>query len=804
MMSPDRIAILTRAATLRRPPRIPIHVRPPFAVARALAPHWGALLALALFLVAGLAVLDDFGAHTDESIQRRIAEANLRYLADGDFGAFISGLPADHDKFYGIALEVPVSLGERAFGLDDSRAIYLFRRLITHLFLLAGGLFAYLLALGLFRNRPFALFAMPLFPLHPHIYAHSFFNSKDIPFLVVFVIALYLAHRAFRRDSLAAFALLGAAVGALVNLRIMGVILLAAVPAMRALDLAFARRKEERARVMLTSVVFAATALLAAFALLPYLWGDPVGRAVEWWATLSGHPYVQYEMFRGAVYPSADFPPEYVPVWLSITSPPFALLLGFVGAAAILARGVGAPREAFRNTRLRFTLALFVCSALPIVGVALLGFDTFDRGRHFYFIWAPFSLLAAFGLLRLTTALRRPRLRATACAAGGLGAAAALISMAMLHPNQQAAFNFFVDRAAPERLWTQYAMEPADHPLRQALDSIASQRPTPALAAVRAINSASISHLEPVDRQLRMLPRDSRSRIRIDPADPDALAILHGPAPDSGRALSRTSVYGNTLWTIERKANLPAAYASALRREPLLRSAFDVYYLNGELLYVKEPCEWDEAAAGHFVLQVVPRERADLPERWERLGYETLIFYFPIYGAMFDGKCVASVPLPAYPIVGVRTGQAVWGDGAGESLIWDSPAWLDADELRAAYREAASGEPLSRGVFDVRLAAGALVYVKETCGQAETSARFFLHIVPERASDLPEKRREAGFDNLDFDFFTRGGHFDGKCVASVPLPGYPIASARTGQFAEGREVWSAEFAIELPPARPRA
>ena len=52
-----------------------------------------------------------------------------------------------------------------------------------------------------------ALLAMPLFPLHPRLYAHSFFNAKDPTFLSVFMIALYLTRRAFRRDTVWAFAL---------------------------------------------------------------------------------------------------------------------------------------------------------------------------------------------------------------------------------------------------------------------------------------------------------------------------------------------------------------------------------------------------------------------------------------------------------------------------------------------------------------------------------------------------------------------------------------------------------------------
>ena len=67
---------------------------------KALAPHWGALLALALFLAAGLAVLDDYSIAYDAPSQRQNAEANL-HLASGDLLAFTSALYADHDKFYG-------------------------------------------------------------------------------------------------------------------------------------------------------------------------------------------------------------------------------------------------------------------------------------------------------------------------------------------------------------------------------------------------------------------------------------------------------------------------------------------------------------------------------------------------------------------------------------------------------------------------------------------------------------------------------------------------------------------------------
>ena len=120
---------------------------------------------------------------------------------------------------------------------------------------------------------------------------------------------------------------------------------------------------------------------------------------------------------------------------------------------------------------------------------------------------------------------------------------------------------------------------------------------------------------------------------------------------------------------------------------------------------------------------------------------------------------------------------------------------LDLTPRRTAYMDAVKDEPLMRSTFDLYLMDGALVYVKEQCGQSDIADLFFLHVVPERTGDLPEERREVGFDNLDFGFFLHGALFDGKCVARVPLPDYPVASIRTGQFGPGGELWSMDVAF---------
>ena len=120
--------------------------------------------------------------------------------------------------------------------------------------------------------------------------------------------------------------------------------------------------------------------------------------------------------------------------------------------------------------------------------------------------------------------------------------------------------------------------------------------------------------------------------------------------------------------------------------------------------------------------------------------------------------------------------------------------------MEEAYRSITAGEPVVRSNFDVYLIENELTYVKEPCGVPDTQAQFFLHVVPEAVEDLPARRRQYGFDNLDF-------HYDdhslmpalgGRCMAERRLPDYPIASIRTGQYTPGEgQIWKAEFPSAL-------
>ena len=131
------------------------------------------------------------------------------------------------------------------------------------------------------------------------------------------------------------------------------------------------------------------------------------------------------------------------------------------------------------------------------------------------------------------------------------------------------------------------------------------------------------------------------------------------------------------------------------------------------------------------------------------------------------------------------------------------PASPQAEAIRRKYlaleqeltpRVPSPAELALRARFDVQLSDGWLVYGKENCAWADVKYRFFLHVFPVDAQDLPPKRRELGFDNLDF----WAGIHEATCTFWKKLPSYAIDRIRTGQFfvdAEGgyNSIWEAEF-----------
>ena len=257
-----------------------------------------------------------------------------------------------------------------------------------------------------------------------------------------------------------------------------------------------------------------------------------------------------------------------------------------------------------------------------------------------------------------------------------------------------------------------------------------------------------------------------------------------------------TIAFESVTATAARTAPYRAKYNALATRTPDARSVWNVHVLDTEVVYLKDPCRAPDLD-GLFHLRPIPATFTDS-------DIARLVRFRELHGAagvdsaaMFDGKCIMTLALPQWRIATISTGQR----GVGS---WRATVHLDVDRFERAYQAATAGPPVARAAFDIYHVEGNLIYIREPCTAADTRARFFLEVFQEANGErnnpdtMPSNADPKTASNLNFAFAMRGIRAEGRCVAIIPLPDYPVTRISTGQFADDKRLWSAETQLPRP------
>jgi len=309
--------------------------------------YLGIILLVTLYVIA-LINYDKYGLSWDENEQRKTGIVSAEYVFSNNQLLLKWG-----NRDYGVAFELPLIIIERALNLKDSRSIYLTRHIVTHLFFLVSAFFCFLLIEFLYKNKLLATIGFLLIILHPRLYAHSFFNTKDIPFMSMFLICLYFNAVAFRKKQNKYFILLGIGVGLLINLRIMGVLLFSLILFFLMIDKLKEIMYKENVKL---GLIFSSTTIATLYLSWPFLWSNPIENFVFAFNNMAKFRWGGSVLFNGQFVKGTELSWDYVPIWFIITTPIFYLIAGLSGLILLVFYFFKKPSIYLSNSKQRNNL----------------------------------------------------------------------------------------------------------------------------------------------------------------------------------------------------------------------------------------------------------------------------------------------------------------------------------------------------------------------------------------------------------------------------------------------------------------
>ncbi|WP_143434778.1 hypothetical protein [Hymenobacter roseosalivarius] len=516
-------------------------------------------LLFGLLLLTGLLLHRDYGVSADERIDRLNGMINVKYIAElvapelarqqANYH-LIPPLKGFIDNTHGVAFEVPMAVMSFLFMRGDSQAAYYWRHFCIFLIFTAGVYALFRLSSLYLKSWRWGLLTALLLVLSPRLFADGFYNPKDIVFMALFTVGIHTLLRFLRQPSYRR-ALLHALVTALaVDIRSLGVLLVAFTVGMVSLELLLpTERRTTNRQLLLGTLLYTALTPVLIVIGWPALWEAPFSNLLNSFRSLSKYPFRGSLLYWGTIIhvPANPLPWHYIPGWILVTTPLAYTLAAFGGLLLTLRPLLRRWHTCLRVPEHRQNLLLLLWLFGPPLLVIGLNSIIYNAWRHLFFIYPALLILAGRGLRHLY-ALTRHASRARVFAAtlllvaAGLEGVYTVVRMVRLHPHQYVYFSF-LPPATAERL---FELDYWGLSYREGLEWVLAHDSSQQITI-----SGNPSYL---DNNMLILPPSQRARLRYIPSraetPTDARYFLTAYHYYGGRPKTYPDSLGREVYTI--------------------------------------------------------------------------------------------------------------------------------------------------------------------------------------------------------------------------------------------------------------
>jgi 4-amino-4-deoxy-L-arabinose transferase-like glycosyltransferase len=356
------------------------------------------------YLLLGYLIYKDYGVSADEMSDYSEGKINYDLFMGSKLAQFTNGCtPSDtvchYPPLFSILLYAYAPTG-------DSQAILWHRHQLTFAFFAFSVFIFFLIGKKIFKDWKIGLLGALFLIISPRIFAHSFYNPKDIPFLSAYVIAIYTLLLFLEKKNVFTAILHGIAMGVMCSIRTPGLIIIPITFFFYLFDLFLSRDKWKsylKAGLFLLISLIIAAGLVYWFT--PILYTHPIENYIQTFNVMKQFPWNGYQLYMGKDI-SNQIPWHYSIVWFSISSPVFYLLLFLLGGITLVIRTFKARlRGHFQSMRDLYLVG--ACGVLPIIIVILMKSVLYTDNRQMYFVYPPLLLISLYGFTLLVDKLRR-------------------------------------------------------------------------------------------------------------------------------------------------------------------------------------------------------------------------------------------------------------------------------------------------------------------------------------------------------------------------------------------------------------
>jgi len=300
-------------------------------------------------------------------------------------------------RFYGVAGQYPLLLLEYfpVIFSPEKPIFWELRHLYTRVIFLFSAATFFFINKRITKSKLVLFISMLLYMFHPRIFAHSFYNIKDLLFLSFMVFSMFFLIRFNEKTDFYNLFLLSIFSAFTINIRIMGIV----IPLFVALWLLYKIIIYGK-NIITHGIIYILITSLTLMLVWPTLWTDPIRSFCDAFIHFSHYSVWQGTVIFNGSLIKGNLPPlTYVPVWIGITSPASHLLTWLLGILVIFyqLKSNLFSRNVPESELLIGCFSLYVI-ILSFMAVIIFRSTLYGDWRHLYYLFPMLCFLSVIGL----------------------------------------------------------------------------------------------------------------------------------------------------------------------------------------------------------------------------------------------------------------------------------------------------------------------------------------------------------------------------------------------------------------------